>query len=713
MSYRLGVDLGTAYSSAAVAVDGRARIVPLGNRSAVLPSVVLLRPDGAVLVGEAADRRGMAEPDRVAREFKRRFGDPTPFDLGGTKLLAEQLMGQLLVAIYRATVEREGTAPDRLALTHPAMWGSQKRQVLLRAVQEAAAEHGLALPPIMLVSEPEAAAIYYAESEHIALGEVVAVYDLGGGTFDAALLRRSTAGFEPMGPPEGIDRLGGVDFDAAVYSHVNRFLDGAIDRLDLRDPAVAAGVARLRADCVEAKEALSADTDVTIAVLLPGLRTELRLTRPELESMIRPALQDTLGALQRAMRSAHVVPADVRVVLLVGGSSRIPLVAQLVGAAVGRPVAVDVHPKHAVALGAALAADAAARLSGPPLAAAGVGPAPPPPNLSTGPPPSPSAGPPPGSPAGTPAAPSVTPSVTPPARGPGGSPRESPSGPPANLPNEMAPALVARPGGSPRPLDGSSPPPSRPAGPRSAATGGSGAAGSAGTGDAAARGEGGPGRAKRVALVGAVLVLVAVLVGVAVVLLGGDDPGSARATASDANGSGQAGSDSAGSPSTGSLSTGSTPTPATPTTTRPTAPATSPTTSPPAVVDPASLPLPEDCQDRPSPFVCALAVHFDEDGQLVVPFRTQGYVADISARHIHFFFPNHPEIAEDPNNAGTGGTKHDNNWILWDDPNPFGGPTAYGIEAVQAAQATEICVLVADPQHRVLPNTGNCLPLPT
>ncbi|MGD9753881.1 MAG: Hsp70 family protein, partial [Acidimicrobiia bacterium] len=334
MSYRLGVDLGTTYSSAAAAVDGKARIIALGNRSAVMPSVVYARPDGELLVGERADRRGVAEPQRVAREFKRRMGDPNALDLGGVRLTADRLMAAMLPMIVQTAIEKEGGPPDRLALTHPANWGQAKRTLL----RESVAALGLELPPLQLVSEPEAAAIYYAETEHIDVGEVVAVYDLGGGTFDAAVLRKTDTGFSLMGPPEGVDRLGGVDFDAAVFQHVNRFLDGALDQVDPNDPAVASGLSRLRADCVEAKEALSADTDVQIPVLLPGIRTELRMTRNEFEAMIRPALSESLGALQRALRSAHVVPADVRVVLLVGGSSRIPLVAQMVGAEIGRPV---------------------------------------------------------------------------------------------------------------------------------------------------------------------------------------------------------------------------------------------------------------------------------------------------------------------------------------------------------------------------------------
>jgi hypothetical protein len=132
----------------------------------------------------------------------------------------------------------------------------------------------------------------------------------------------------------------------------------------------------LRTECVEAKEALTRDTDVVIPAALPDRNESVRLTRAEFEAMIRPALAETINALRRALTSASVTPEDVHAVLLVGGSSRIPLVAQMVSAALGRPTAVDAHPKHAVAQGAALAAAERAELvepaeaTMPPVAAA-------------------------------------------------------------------------------------------------------------------------------------------------------------------------------------------------------------------------------------------------------------------------------------------------------------------------------------------------------
>jgi len=353
--YALGIDLGTTFTAAAIWRDGRAEIAPLGSRAAAIPSVVLLRQDETFLIGETANRRALTEPDRVAREFKRRLGDPTPILLGGAPYSALALTGRLLRSVVDEVGAREGGPPSSIAVCHPANWGGYKTDLLHQAVRMASLDR-----PVSFVTEPEAAAVFYAQQQRIEPGDVVAVYDLGGGTFDAAVLRKTRTGFEILGQPEGIERLGGIDFDAAVFSHVSRALAGRLQELDEDEPAAIAAVARLREECTDAKEALSSDTDVTIPVLLPNLATEVRLTRAELETMVRPALYDTIEALKRALRSAAVQPEQLHSVLLVGGSSRMPIVAQLVGAELGRPVAVDAHPKHAVALGAAWVASGSA-----------------------------------------------------------------------------------------------------------------------------------------------------------------------------------------------------------------------------------------------------------------------------------------------------------------------------------------------------------------
>jgi molecular chaperone DnaK len=412
VSYSLGVDLGTTYSAAAVCDAGFAQIVSLGHHSAVVPSVIFVGEDGQTLVGDAAERRSTFDSTRVAREFKRRIGDPVPFILGGEPYSAEALSSMLLRHLVEGVVEQQGRPPDQIVVTFPANWGVHKQERLAEVVRLAGIGH------VLTVTEPEAAAIWYASEERVAAGERIAVYDLGGGTFDAAVLQKTDTGFTVLGTPRGIDRLGGVDIDSAIVA----FVLGAIgsDGSDLTtEPAISAA-RRLRAECVEAKEALSSDTSVAIPVALPGLHAEVRLTRSELEDMVRPLLLQTVRSLEQAIRSAGLDRADVDRVLLVGGASRMPIVSELVAEALGRPSFVDAHPKHVIALGAAIAAGTTAtRIPvGPaPLAPAEPPPTPPPPPpgpLATtggGPPPTPAPTPtaPVGEPAGLPPAPEPRP----------------------------------------------------------------------------------------------------------------------------------------------------------------------------------------------------------------------------------------------------------------------------------------------------------------
>ncbi|MEP7202338.1 MAG: Hsp70 family protein [Ilumatobacteraceae bacterium] len=348
--YVVGVDLGTTYSAAAVARGDVVEVCTLGTTAAQVPSMVVLREDGEIVTGEAAERRAAAEPTRTAREFKRRLGDPVPLIVGGTPYGAEALMAHLLRSIIDQVAEREGSPPSVVVLTHPANYSEYKKGLLREAVRLA----GLDNETVLLVTEPEAAAIAYAGQQRVEVGDVVAVYDFGGGTFDAAVVRKTESGFELLGIPEGMERLGGIDIDQAVLAHVDASLGGLVSAADPSDPQVRVGQARLRDECRRAKEALSSDTDTSIPVSLPGIQTEVRLTRDELETMIRPRLGETMQALERATRSSGVEASAISRVLLVGGSSRIPAVAQLVREDTGLPVALDAHPKFAIAIGAAM-----------------------------------------------------------------------------------------------------------------------------------------------------------------------------------------------------------------------------------------------------------------------------------------------------------------------------------------------------------------------
>src|SRR3954471_8251777 len=358
MSYQLGIDLGTTYTAAAVCRSSDRRwvepeVVTLGTRAATVPSVLFMAADGGIVVGEAAERRALTDPDRVVREFKRRIGDPTPVVVGGRPWAPEELSARLVRWVVDRVAEREGGPAGSIAVTHPASWGAHKKELLARAL----GGQGLT---VTFLAEPQAAALHYAAAERVAPGSTIAVYDLGGGTFDAAVVRKGesgASGFGLLGRPEGLERLGGVDFDEAVFEHVRQGMPAAFEELDDTDPEVLAAVARVRRECTEAKEALSSDTEVSIPVMLPGPngRGSVRLHRSEFEALIRPQVEETVAALRAAILSAGTTPDDLTAVLLVGGSSRIPLVGQLVSEQLGRPVAVDADPKNAIAKGAAIA----------------------------------------------------------------------------------------------------------------------------------------------------------------------------------------------------------------------------------------------------------------------------------------------------------------------------------------------------------------------
>jgi molecular chaperone DnaK len=267
-----------------------------------IPSVLFLTGDEAFLVGEAAERRGALEPDRLVREFKRRFGDPVPMLVAGAAYSPESLMARLLRWIVATTTTQQGEAPAEVMLTHPANWGPYKRELLDQVASLAD------LPGARYCTEPEAAAVRYAARTKVDVGDRIAVYDLGGGTFDVCVLEKRIDGFSVLGTPDGIEHLGGADVDEAVTHLVLQALGPRLETAALDDPGMVVGLARLRRDCVDAKQALSSDTDVTIPVALPGLTTTVRITRAELEATVRPALLDTIAAVRRTLASARVRP---------------------------------------------------------------------------------------------------------------------------------------------------------------------------------------------------------------------------------------------------------------------------------------------------------------------------------------------------------------------------------------------------------------------
>ena len=352
-SYWLGIDFGATSTAAAIgrpAADGvQVELVPLSGHSYAMPSVLFLPGDGYLVVGEDAQSRSLTDPYRAVREFKSRMGDEIPLLVGGSPYYARDLAAEFVSWICQYVTQREGEGPEAVALTCPASWGPDRTAQFERAVRD------VGVPNVTMLTEPQAAAISYARREHVAAGATLAVYDLGADRFDVTVLRNDPlTGFTVLGQSEGIAGLGGLSFDEVLFEYVCAAAGVPVEEMDPHDRDLAAEVAQLRRECIEAKETLSASADAIIPVTLGGVQHWVRLTRAEFEEMIRPDLDRTVEAMHRAFGSAEVVASELDAIVLTGGSSRIPLVSRLIATEFGRAPASDTDPKLAVAIGAAL-----------------------------------------------------------------------------------------------------------------------------------------------------------------------------------------------------------------------------------------------------------------------------------------------------------------------------------------------------------------------
>jgi YVTN family beta-propeller protein len=349
VGYSLGVDLGSTFIAAALDSDtGPPRMCELGDRSCFMPAMVYRRDDGTFDTGEAASRRAVDSPNRVGRELMRRLGGAEEMVLGGQSYKLSYLLGELLKNVIHKVIENEGERPESIAVTRPVIWEGHC-QNLFKEVWKC-------VDNAFVVTEPHAVVEYCAPLLGLADGEMVIVYDLGGSTFHVTILRKQADVLDILAK-ESDNSVGGRNFDDAILRYVDA--DGVLSEYDTEDPRTAEALARVRQECVVAKEVLSEEHEAIVPIRLPNLQHSMRITRPDFEDQIRPLIERTFEKVFATLRSAHVQVGDLSAVLLAGGSSRIPLVRRMVGAELGRPTE---YFENAVALGAAaLAGKAAAR----------------------------------------------------------------------------------------------------------------------------------------------------------------------------------------------------------------------------------------------------------------------------------------------------------------------------------------------------------------
>ncbi|MFF0911880.1 Hsp70 family protein [Microbacterium enclense] len=328
--------------------------LPLGRNADSTPTTVFVS-DSGLLFGDAAERRGTAQPERLVREFKRRIGDDVPIVAADRRFSPQDLYALVVGWVIGTAVEREGQHPAGIAVSVPVTWGEYRT----RLVQDSIGRLGW--NDVHVITEPEAAARHYESTHPLESGRALAVYDFGGGTFDTVILQKSRDGHvDFVGAPVGISDLGGADFDDIVLRHTVRTagLPAATMAAAATDPGLRMALASLRRECVEAKESLSFDGEAVVPVLVGDGHGAVRLTRAEFEDMIEPEIERTIEVLETALEQSGLTAEDLDAILLTGGTSRIPRVAQLLSERFDRPIAVDADPKAIIALGAArVAAD--------------------------------------------------------------------------------------------------------------------------------------------------------------------------------------------------------------------------------------------------------------------------------------------------------------------------------------------------------------------
>jgi molecular chaperone DnaK len=360
--WRLGIDFGTSYTVTAVWRNGSATTVDIeSNGSSRIPSSVYLTEEGKILVGSFAVQQSVFGPERFEPTPKRAIGEGEIF-LGDRTVPVAELAAAVFRKVYEVSCrEQGGTTPSAVRITHPADWGATRLGVLTEALALAS------IPNPILIKEPVAAAALIATETPP--GRHVAVYDFGGGTFDAAVLRRTAAGtFEVAGPPAGRDPLGGEDIDQRIITYIGTIVgetnEAWLNLINPSDTKSRQDAVTFRTHVQHAKETLS---EVSACQLwIPGLERDLQLTRSELEELILPDIEATVDTLETALSDASVAASDLAGVFLTGGSSRIPLVAQTIRKRLGVLPGVQGNPKSVVALGAATWIDASAAPPGPP-----------------------------------------------------------------------------------------------------------------------------------------------------------------------------------------------------------------------------------------------------------------------------------------------------------------------------------------------------------
>ena len=356
MARAVGIDLGTTNSAIAVLEGGEPTIIPNAEGGRTTPSVVAFSKSGEVLVGEVAKRQAVTNVDRTISSVKRHMGTDWSVEIDGKKYTAQEISARILAKLKADAEAYLGESVTNAVITVPAYFNDAERQ----ATKEAGTIAGLTVDRI--VNEPTAAALAYGLDKGKE-DELILVFDLGGGTFDVSLLEvgKDDDGFSTIQvrATNGDNRLGGDDWDARIVDWLVKQVKNK-DGIDLSKDKIA--MQRLRDAAEQAKKELSSATSTNINLQYLSMsesgpiHLDEKLTRSNFQEMTADLLERTKIPFHNVIKDAGVKVSDIDHVVLVGGSTRMPAVTEVVRELTGKEPNKGVNPDEVVAIGAALQA---------------------------------------------------------------------------------------------------------------------------------------------------------------------------------------------------------------------------------------------------------------------------------------------------------------------------------------------------------------------
>ncbi len=345
----IGIDLGTTNSCVSVMEGGEAVVIPNAEGNRTTPSVVAFSKNGERLVGQIAKRQAVTNPDNTVISIKRKMGTNEKVKIEGDEFSPQEISAMVLQKLKSDAENYLGGAVTQAVITVPAYFSDSQRQ----ATKDAGKIAGLEV--LRIINEPTAAALAYGMDKEDK-DQKIMIYDLGGGTFDVSILDIGDGVFEVLST-NGNTRLGGDDFDNAIIDYlVSEFKKS--QGIDLKSDKMA--MQRLKEAAEKAKIELSGmqQTQINLPFITADSsgpkHLDVNLTRAKFEELIHDLVEQTRIPVEQAMKDAGVTANDIHKVLLVGGSTRVPCVQEMVKKITGKDADKGINPDECVAIGAAI-----------------------------------------------------------------------------------------------------------------------------------------------------------------------------------------------------------------------------------------------------------------------------------------------------------------------------------------------------------------------